>query len=347
MVEQRLSRRAAIRRAWAVAAGSTLAIGGGIGREAVSNDLSGSSETDEVDQRSRESWPIIDTRQHLWDLSRFELPWLRTAGESVLGRSYLTADYLAATRQVHLVQAVYMEVDLAEHQQNAEADYVLDLCRRDDNPTAAAVIAGRPAQPGFATYMERFADNPRIQGVRQVLHGSAPPGYCTGAAFVRGIQLLGEMDKCFDLCLRPGELMDAVRLVDQCPQTRFVLDHCGNGPICPQEPAQFDQWLAGLRELALRPQVMCKISGIVASAPASWRVADLAPVVNESLEAFGEERVMFAGDWPVCLLRASFQQWFEALWQIVQDRSPAFRRKLFHDNAVRFYGLDPRGKQTS
>ena len=83
-----------------------------------------------------------------------------------------------------------------------------------------------------------------------------------------------------------------------------------------------------------------KISGIIVTAnKANWKPADLAPNINFCLETFGEDRVFFAGDWPVCTLTASYKDWLNALKTIVRDRSPDFHRKLFHDNAVKFYGL--------
>ncbi len=286
--------------------------------------------------------PIIDTHQHLWDLTKFKLPWHDTEeGADVLRRSYVTKDYLDATKNVNVVQTVYMEVDVAPEQQDAEADYVLDLCQRNDNPMVGAVISGRPADAKkFAKYMERFAKNKSIKGVRQVLHGpSTPPGFCTQPQFVESVKLLGEMGKCFDFCMRSGELLDCVKVVDQCPKTKFVLDHCGNGPVVPKDKAEFDQWHTGLKELAKRKNVVCKISGIVASAAEDWKPADLAAIINPSIEAFGEDRILFAGDWPVCLLRSSYEKWVDALKEIVKDRSPEFKKKLFHDNAVAFYAL--------
>jgi len=128
--------------------------------------------------------PIIDTHQHLWDLSKFRLPW--AADVALLNRSYVTADYLAATAGLNVVKAVYMEVDVASDQKLAEAEYIIDLCQRDDNPTVAAVISGYPSEPGFADYINRFAGNPYVKGLRQVLHVTETPrGYCLTPAFVR------------------------------------------------------------------------------------------------------------------------------------------------------------------
>jgi predicted TIM-barrel fold metal-dependent hydrolase len=283
--------------------------------------------------------PIIDTHQHLWDLSQFQLSWLKNDGSSVLGKSYVTSDYLEATKNVNVVQTVYMEVDVIPEQHNAEADYVLKLCEAQDNPMTGAVISGRPGEAGFGKYMERFASNAFIKGVRQVLHGGTPAGYCLQKQFVESVKLLGEMNKSYDLCMRPNELMDGVKLIDQCPKTRFVLDHCGNGPIAPKDKNDFAMWLQGLQEMAKRPNVVCKISGIVASAPEAWKTSDLEPVVQASIEAFGEDRIMFAGDWPVCLLRSSYERWVNALKELVKNRSNTFQKKLFHDNALKFYGL--------
>jgi L-fuconolactonase len=286
--------------------------------------------------------PIIDPHQHLWDLKKFRLPWHDGQKDSVLARDYLTADYLEATKTSNVVQAVYMEVDVVPEQHNAEADYVLELCKRPNAITTGAVISGRPGESAFGKYAERFADNPLIKGFRQVLHGDAPKGFCLEAQFVKNMQLLGDMKKCYDLCMRPTDLLDAVKLVDQCPKTRFVLDHCGNGPTNPADPAIFEQWKKGIVELSQRPNVVCKISGIVAGARENWQPNDLAPVINQSMDAFGEDRIMFAGDWPVCLLRASYEKWVQALKTIVRDRPVAFQRKLFHDNALKFYGLAAR-----
>lgn len=280
--------------------------------------------------------PIIDTHQHLWDLDRFRLAWLVEA-ES-LRRSYLPADYAEATAGLRVVKTVYMEVDVEEDQQQAEADYVLALCRDENSPMRGTVISGRPASAGFAPYINQYRDEPYIKGVRQVLHGAAtPPGYCLSPEFVAGIRLLGELGKCFDICMRPAELPDAVKLIDACPHTRFVLDHCGNAEV---QAADHTAWRRDMEEVARRPNVIGKVSGIVASAKAGeWTADDLAPIVNHTLDVFGPDRVVFGGDWPVCTLAATFRQWVEALRQIVADRSLAERQKLFHDNAAAFYAL--------
>lgn len=284
----------------------------------------------------RAMMPIVDPHQHLWDLTKFKLPWVQPG--SPLAKSFLLEDYQKATEGLNVVKTVYMEVDVAPEQQDAEADYVLALCAKPETKMVGAVISGRPASDGFARYIARFKGNKQIKGVRQVLHGdSTPAGYCLQDSFVKSVRLLGEMGMSFDLCLRSGELLDGARLIDRCPDTRFILDHCGNANVQAKDRTQ---WKRDMAEVAKRKNVVCKVSGIVASAkPRAWSADDLAPIVNHTLDVFGPDRVMFAGDWPVCTLAATFRQWVEALQAIVRGRKEAEQRKLFHDNAVSFYGI--------
>lgn len=296
--------------------------------------------------------PIIDTHQHLWDLSQFNLPW--TAGADIFNRNYVTSDYLAATEGLNVVKAIYMEVDVAAGQKAAEADYIVAQCERGDTPTVAAVISGFPASGDFKTYISRFKGSPYVKGLRQVLHvPETGPGYCLQPAFVKGVQLLGELGLSFDLCPRPAELGDAVKLVDQCPGTRFILDHCGNAdpyvvadsqssaPVDVADPMAHtrQQWMDDITALAQRSNVVCKISGIIARAQPGWAAQDLAPTINHCLDSFGPDRVIFGGDWPVCTLGAPYAQWVNALKEVIAIRSESEQRKLLYDNAVRVYSL--------
>jgi L-fuconolactonase len=280
--------------------------------------------------------PIIDTHQHLWDLKQFHLPWVKEGAP--LARNFLMSDYFAATRGLNVVKTIYMEVDLDPKQQQQEAEFVIETCKHADNPMVAGVISGRPASDGFAIYIGQFKNSAYIKGVRQVLHNDdIPAGTCLDQKFIWSMRLLGDLDLSFDLCMRPGELLDAAKLIDACPDTRFILDHCGNAKVPDKERTQ---WKKGMDAVAKRKNVKCKVSGIVASAEkGKWTADDLAPIVNYTLDAFGPDRVMFGGDWPVCTLGATYKEWVTALKAIVKDRKREEQVKLFHDNAVRVYGL--------
>jgi L-fuconolactonase len=309
--------------------------------------------------------PIVDTHQHLWDLDKFRLPWLKP-GEP-LCRSHLPEHYREAARGLNIVKSVYMEVNLVEEQHVAEAEYLIELCRGDQEPTCAAVIGGRPGEERFRQYIRRFQSNRYVKGVRQVLFQAQPERpFFLEPAYVSGVRLLGEVGMSFDLCLPAAMLRAGIELVDKCPATRFILDHCGNADVkvfraafsrdsddrarqqgntdgTRNVPAteRVEQWRRDMAELAKRRNVVCKISGIIATVqPTLWSAADLAPIVGHCLDCFGPDRVMFGGDWPVCTRGgATLRRWVEVLTEIVRGRPEADRRKLFAENAVAFYGL--------
>lgn len=280
--------------------------------------------------------PIIDPHQHLWDFARFRPPWLN--GVPALNKSHTMQDYLKAAEGLNVVKTVYMEVDVDPRQQLEEAEYVIKISDSEKTPMVGGVISGRPASPDFEAYVRRFQGSPYIKGVRQVIHvPETPAGYCLQPNFVRSIRLLGDLGLSFDLCMRHAELRDGIRLVDLCPGTRFVLDHCGNPDIRSSDNTQ---WKKDMLEFARRKNVVGKVSGIIAQCqPGMDKNKSVEPFVRHTIEAFGWDRVMFASDWPVCTLGATYKEWVEAAKYAVRDAKLEDQKKLFHDNAKRFYRI--------
>lgn len=292
--------------------------------------------------------PIVDCHQHLWDLTKFKLPWVMPG--SLMAKNYGMEEYQKAAEGLHIAQAVYMEVDVAADEKTKEAQHLIEICKSGKFPTRSAVIGGEPGNAGFAKYANQFKGSPYIKGVRQVLHSeSAAKGMCLEKQFVKSVQLLGELGMSFDLCMRPTELLDGGKLCDLCPDTRFILDHCGNADVTAfhvtkrppkAEPEhEVEQWKKDIAAVATRKNVICKISGVIARMPTDWPTETLAPIVNHCLDSFGPERVIFGSDWPVCLLGGSYKAWVHGLLAIIAERPLGERKKLLHDNAVAFYGL--------
>lgn len=282
--------------------------------------------------------PIVDCHQHLWDLTKFKLAWVKEGDP--LAVSYTPKEYAEAIRGLNFVKAVYMEVDVVEEQQQQEADYIVDLIKSKGSITVAAVVSGRPNQgEAFRRYVDQFKGSPYIKGLRQVVHNAkTPSGYSTTKEFVAGIRYLGDIGLSWDICIRPGDLVDADKLISECPGTRFILDHCGNAPIL--DAKAMERWKVDIAKVAKHKNVVAKISGIIASVKkGAWSVEQLAPAVKHTIEVFGWDRVMFASDWPVCTLGASLAEWVQALKEIVRAEPEERQRKLFHDNAIKFYGL--------
>jgi L-fuconolactonase len=155
--------------------------------------------------------------------------------------------------------------------------------------------------------------------------------------FIKGAQILPEYGLSCDLCCRHTQLANTVELVRQCPETAFVLDHIAKPNI---REDGLDSWREHMSAMAAFPNVTCKISGVVTEAqPQSWTVDDIRPYVHHALTAFGEDRVLFGGDWPVVLNASSYLRWVDALDEITKDFSLEAKRKLWADNARKFYRL--------
>jgi predicted TIM-barrel fold metal-dependent hydrolase len=251
-------------------------------------------------------------------------------------------DYLRESKGLGIVKTIYMEVDAAESAQDDEARFVIATCKSGKTPMRKAVISGRPATPGFAAYARKYKDSQYIKGFRQILHPpNRPRGLCLQPQFVKNIQLLGEWGKTYDICVRPGELADGYKLAELCPNTYFVLDHCGNGEAnWNGKGPQFQAWKDGITEFSRRMNVICKMSGVIKTCKDTPnKAAQLRPLVHHVIDAFGPDRVIWASDWPVCEFTASLKEWVEVAHALTSDLPSADRKKIFHDNAAKWYGV--------
>lgn len=276
---------------------------------------------------------ITDAHQHLWDLAQFTYAW--TANHPPLNRSFLLRDYLAATAKLDIHKTVHLEADVDEPHMLGETHWVLSLAARDDNPLSGVVACARPEHPDFAAYLRQI-QHPQLRGIRRVLH-VVPDETSLTSGFVANLRLLEQYNLSFDLCVLARQLPLAIRLVRECPNVQFILDHCGN-PLIRERI--MEPWRSHISELSQYPNVACKVSGLVNNADAThWRADDLQPYVQHVIESFGWDRVLFGSDWPVCTLAASYEQWVTALLAITNEAGEENQRKLFQLNAERIYRL--------
>jgi predicted TIM-barrel fold metal-dependent hydrolase len=152
-----------------------------------------------------------------------------------------------------------------------------------------------------------------------------------------------------DFTISPAWLPSVAELIKKCPGTRFLVNHCGNvDPRAFLNPATIsgkpnhdaNEWIAAMKTVAENKNVVCKISGIISVSSGYTKSAEtLAPGINHCLNIFGPNRVMFASDWPWCLKSNSLEEWVVILKEIVKNRSHKEQKKLFHNNAIKFYNI--------
>jgi L-fuconolactonase len=281
-------------------------------------------------------FPIVDAHVHLWDPAQLRMDWV---GDSeVLNRAYGPADYWSHTAGVAVEAFVYVEVDVAAPYGLVEARWAEAVARNE--PRLQGIVAHAPLEDGqrVRLYLDALAQiGPRIKGVRRLLQGESDPTFCLRPGFVEGVQLLAEYGYSFDICVKHLQLGPVIELVRRCPQSSFVLDHIAKPDIAAR---LHSPWRAQMRALAALPNVVCKVSGVVTEANhASWTVEAITPYVSHALEVFGEDRVLFGGDWPVVLLASPYARWVEALDTLTASMPEAALRKLWNENARRVYRL--------
>lgn len=284
---------------------------------------------------------LIDSHVHLLLPSRFRYDWC--AAVPALQREFSLADYRAALRAgpdgLRVREVVVMEADVPVAEQQAEADYFDALARRQsDEPRLAAVIAGlHPEAAEFSRGLAARRSRPSVRGVRRVLHpvpGSVP----SAAGFAENLRQLAPAGFTFDLCLRPPLLPAITELVARCPETQFVLDHCGVPNVAKGE---LEPWRDDLRRLAQRPNVVCKFSGLAGCAdPARPLTPQLRPYFHHCLACFGADRLMWGSDWPVCCLEIELGAWLSATAELLGEISPAEAALIAAGTARRVYRLE-------
>ena len=285
------------------------------------------------------SYPIIDTHVHLWNSASLHRPWLEEV--PLLNRSYGLEQYLEQTAGLSIEAIVCVEADVLPEERMQEACWLSDQARQ--TPLIQGIVAAAPIGVEDRTVLRSFLKrlvtiDQRVKGVRRNIQGETMPGFCVQSNFVHDIQILSEFDLSFDLCLTHRQLPDVIELVRLCPGTHFVLDHIGKPDI---RQHLLDPWREHIQELAAFPNVDCKISGLVTEADhQGWVVEELTSYVIHVLTVFGEDRVMFGGDWPVLLLASSYHRWIETVDVLMQHKSSSARRKFWSENARRIYRLN-------
>jgi len=277
---------------------------------------------------------IVDAHVHFWDPSALRYPWLD--GLPALDKAFLPASYASATSGIPIDSMILVEANCLPHQTLGEADFFEQVAAAHSRVAAIVAFASLTTPAELDRTLDALVARPRVKGIRHNIQGE-PPGFCTQPSFVEGVRKVGARGLMFDLCATHDQLREVLKLVRQCPDTRFVLDHCGKPAI---RDRLLDPWRADIAALAECPNVWCKLSGLVTEAsPTEWREADLVPYASHVVEKFGTERVMYGSDWPVLTLAAAYGAWFGFTEWLTKRWSDAERRGFYRGNAMQAYGL--------
>jgi L-fuconolactonase len=285
---------------------------------------------------------IVDSHQHFWDLERFHYPWMSDELRAIR-RNFGPRDL----EPLLVERGVDRSVVVQATSSTDETRYLLEIAARTDF-VCGVVGWADISDPGVGDVVSELRNGEGgdyLVGMRHQVHDEADPDWLLRDEVQRGLQELAGAGLAFDLLVRTRELPAALLTARAQPRLRLVIDHIAKPPI---RERVMDEWARAMAPFAELDNVYCKLSGMVTEADwTAWKTADLVPYVERVIDWFGEDRLMFGSDWPVCLLAASYREVVHALESALGSLGGSARAKIYGGNAVAFYQLgDARGVPT-
>jgi L-fuconolactonase len=288
------------------------------------------------------AFPIIDTHLHVWDQTR--LKYSAFDGHPLWGHPYHVEDYQRDCGDLAVEAMVFLECycDFWDGggQYIEEIEFVEDEARRDSRIKGIVPMAplewGKRALP----ILTQMRDNhPTVKGVRRIVEFDANPRALTlSDEFIEGVNLLNRFGWSFDINVNYTQ-MDIVREFVPRVSCPLILDHCGKPGIRQGAIAQYRD---DMKALAKHKHLWIKLSDLpMAADTQNWTQAELKPYIQATLGEFGPDRVIFAGDYPICLGATTLTRWVDVLDQTFAELglSEFETRKIYRDNANSFYRL--------
>ncbi len=274
---------------------------------------------------------FIDAHHHLWRYTPKDYGWIDDHMSS-LRHDFLIPELTAVTRAAGVTGTVVVQA----RQTVVETEWLLDLAAQ--HSILHGVVGWVPlVAADVAKDLERYGANSKLKGVRHVLHDEPDDAYMLRTDFNRGIALLEQHKLAYDILIFERHLQHAIEFVDRHPNQIFVVDHVAKPRI---KENILTPWQERMKELAKRPHVYCKVSGMVTEADwSTWTPEKLKPYFETVLGAFGPRWLMFGSDWPVATLATTYQRWVDTVKAWIAPLSAAERERILAGTAVEAYQL--------
>jgi L-fuconolactonase len=275
----------------------------------------------------------IDAHHHVWDLSVRDQDWMEGERFAPIRRSFDLDDLRTAAASSSIDGTILVQT-VADP---AETGEFLDLAAADELVVGVVGWVDLDS-PRSMSDLDRHLDRAEagsLVGIRDLAQYRPDPGWFARTEVVEAIRGIGRRRLTFDLLIQPHQLSAATAAVSACPDQLFVLDHLGKPPIAA---GALEPWATAIRRLASRPNVACKVSGVITEANwSAWRTVDVRPYFSVVLEAFGPARLMFGSDWPVCTLAGSYDRVVGLAEELTRGFGEAEREEFWSGTATRYY----------
>lgn len=272
----------------------------------------------------------IDSHQHFWYYKPERDTWI-TDDMSVLKQDYLPANLRRNLHDHGFDGSVTVQADQSED----ETAFLLELA--DANSFIRGIVGWTDLRsPALQERLAYFKSFPKVKGFRHVVQ-SEKMGFLNDVSFRNGVKMLAEFGFTYDLLIYHHQLEEALDFVRALPDVKIVIDHIAKPNIKDREKTHWELQMAAMGTFS---NVFCKLSGMVTEASwQGWKKKDFFPYLDEVMEAFGPQRLMYGSDWPVCLVAGNYDAQLDIVESYISALSISEQKAIMGENAVKFYSL--------
>lgn len=282
----------------------------------------------------------IDAHCHLWALDRGDYHWMDVSDPSFapIARDFDVSDLARARDEAGVCEVVVVQAAATE----AETDYLLSLA--NEHCEIKAVVGWVDLAKNDATkQIDKFARNAAFKGIRPMLQDIEDTDWLIKIPQDDVWDHLAEKGLRLDALVKPRHLSMITQFCLNHPNLPIVIDHCAKPEFAKNDPAYIDVWLEGILKIANETHAYCKLSGLltemsVEQIPEAYDI--LKPLVDQLIQAFGPERMMWGSDWPVVRLASAYARWNDLTLALLTDLDPASQNAILFKTAEQFYGLE-------
>ena len=274
---------------------------------------------------------IIDSHQHFWNYEPEKHSWIDDE-MSVIRRDFLSDDLQKVFAENGVDACVAVQAD----QTTEETDFLISIA--ENNNFIKGVVGWVDLRSeSIEEDLLKYKKYDVVKGFRHVVQGEQDHNFMLRPEFLRGVELLGKYDLCYDILIFPHQLGATLELVKKFPNQKFVIDHIAKPYI---KDGFFEGWAVMMREIAKHQNVYCKISGMITEADyKTWTPEQVHPYMKLVFESFGACRLMYGSDWPVCLVAGSYSMVKALVTDFISDLSQEQQNAIMGGNAAKFYNL--------
>lgn len=294
---------------------------------------------------------IIDAHHHLWDPTSNKYEWLISKGNEIFNNIYLLDSYLQDIGFLNIYKSVHVQADINESEKLYETQLMQNVSedqkKLNKNNLPNAIIGFvNFLEPNVEKDLEKHTFYSNFRGIRQILNydkndsavSHAKIDYLKENIWLKNFSLLKKYNLSFDLSILLNQTDDAVKLISREQNILFIINHTLSPINISNE--NINDWLNNIKLLSSFDNVAIKLSGF-GEFNSNWTESSIRPLILNSIDTFGVNRCMFGSNFPAdkYLSSASYFDYWNAYFNIVNDFNENEKDNLFYKNAEKFYKI--------